>query len=183
MLFELLGGIKLASKYWHGKLCTSITVDMCTRVLEYVIFIVDRYYRRYLRCRNTWLCKCVRPSVRLSVWCLFVCCFFYRFYSPGANKALRFVTTSGLARTHNNPELPAVRRRYASDLNKGVAFRNMCMFVLRNKWPFAIFAFSCSHRWKLVNSLVRFHFRNICLHNGERSDNDFLSVVLLGKNK
>ncbi len=36
----------------------------------------------------TWLCKCVRPSVCPSV------CLFFRFYSPGANKATRFVTTS-----------------------------------------------------------------------------------------
>ncbi len=60
----------------------------------------------------------VRPSVRLV-------CFLFSVYSPGANKATRFVTTSGLAQTQNNPEL--VRIRYASDLNKAVACRKMCM--------------------------------------------------------
>ena len=70
------------------------------------------------------VCPSVCPSVRF--------CFFCK--SPGANKATRVVTRSGLARTHHIPN--STRRSYhiQKSLDKQVKFRkscaNICIFLL-----------------------------------------------------
>ena len=74
----------------------------------------------------------VCPSVRLSVCPSVRFCFFCK--SPGANKATRVVTRSGLARTHHIPN--STRRSYhiQKSLDKQVKFRtscaNICIFLL-----------------------------------------------------